>query len=198
MLQLEAINKVLRAGQINAVASLSSPDRFTSRAIVILEQEKLRVLEKGWDFNTDYEFTLSEAAGSIAVPASALAIDVWPQNSGKDTVARNGVLYNKTDNTATWPTGTTIKCEIVRDITFDNCPLVMQVYIVDCACLEFAITVTVDSSTAAQLREAKQRSWEEVKRRDTTQATYNPRRKGNLSKIVSRWAEIPDMGASTW
>jgi|GEM_PF-6339703 len=198
MLSLEATNKVLRAGQINPVASLSSPDRFTTRAIAILEQEKLRVLEKGWDFNTDYEYVLSESGGAIAVPTDALAIDIWPQNSGKDVVARSGYLYNKTDNTAVWATGTTIKAEIVRDITFDNLPPVMQTYIVDCACLEFAITVTVDAQTAGQLREAKQRSWEEVKRRDTTQASYNPRRRGNLAYIASRWFEFPGGGSTSW
>jgi len=180
---------------MQAVASLSSPDRMTTKAMTILDDTLTRELEKGWDFNSNYDEPLTAVAGAFTVPAGTLSLDVRPDQSSKDIVVRNGALYNKTNNTAVF-TELTIKVDRVIAITFDNCPLVFQEWAVADACVRFAVEVSVDPQIANQLRASAARAWREAKARDTQQSSLSIYRRWPLNMISRRWPTLA--GAWPW
>ena len=196
---LEAVNRILRVGQINPVTSTTPPiDRYTALAVAILEEELVRVLTFGWYFNTDYNYQLNAVLGQIAVPADALSIDIEPQNSnGKDIVDRNGYLYDRTNNTATF-TESYIKATVVRYVTFDNCPLEIQEYIITCAQLEFASKATVDQATVYNIEKTKMDRWQALKRADTTKDSLNTQNRYPINQIARTWPIIGHESQEQW
>jgi hypothetical protein len=199
MTQLEGVNRILRAGQINPVSSVTSPlDRFTHRAVTILEEELRRTLQLGWGFNTDHDFELTAVAGVFSAPADSLSTDILPHNSnGKHIVVRAGVLYDVTNNTGTF-TETTLKAKIVRYIAFEDCPLVAQDFIVASARMEFAATVTVDDATFMKLRREKFDAEGALRRGDTSQESLNSHSRYPIAQIAATWPPLGGASEHPW
>lgn len=197
MLRLDAVNRILVSAQMQPVATLSSPDRLVSKATTILDDTVLRELERGWDFNTDYDYELTPTASEFILPTtpwSVLALDIRRVNSyGKDIVVRDGKLWDRTNHTSTF-TEATINADITWDIDFDNCPLVFQEYAVACASVRFAVEVSVDPSIAQQLRVNEARTWAALKQRDTQQAELTVYDRWPLNSIASKWPGIHPKG----
>lgn len=189
MNELEAVNRILRAGQINRVLSLATSDRFVIRAFDMLQESRVRCLEKGWQFNTDLEFELTPVAGEIAVPVDTLSLDVLPDQGSGRIVVRSGQLYDLESNSDD-DFDTPIKCKIVRDIGFDDLELVFQEYIVACASVEFAKTVAVDLEVSRQLQSDEYRAWHMLKQRDTQQSSASTGQQYPLAQIASNWPII--------
>lgn len=195
MLRIDAINRVLVSAQLQPVTTLAAPDRFVSKAATIVDDTVLRELEKGWNFNTDYNKPILAVAGIIATPTGTLSIKVRPENAnGKDITERNGQLYDKTNRTNVF-TEAQILCDVSIEITFDNCPRWFQEYVVSSASAEFAIKVSVDPQIAAQL----QREWYEARARmkgaDTEQSGSSLFGRGPLWNIARRWPRLNGWGS---
>lgn len=198
MLELDAVNRVLVSAQMQPVTALSSPDRMTAKANQILTDTSAREQEKGWEFNSNYDVTLTLSAGNFNVPTTpwtVLSLDVRPDQSSKDIVVRDGKLYDRTNNTFTF-TEATIDVDITYLITFDNLPLVFQEYVVACAAVRFAIEVSVDKETATALRGYEARAWRELKARDTQQSSLTIYNRWPLNAISRRWPTL--FGPSSW
>lgn len=193
MLILDGVNRILVSAQMQPVASLSSPDRLTSKAQQILEDTTDRELERGYDFNQDYDYTLTPTASQFPIPTSpwtVLSLDIRPENSnGKDLVVRDGKLWDRTNHTATF-TESTFKADITWAIDFDNCPLVFQEYVVACASVRFAVEVSVDPMVAQQLRANEARAFHNLKSRDTQQASLTILNRWPLNAIARKWPRI--------
>lgn len=193
MIQLDAVNRILTSAQMPTVASLSSPDEFTSKAITILEDTKKRTLEMGWDFNQDYDYSLTPTANEYPLPTTpwtVLALDITDANAGgKDIVVREGQLYDRTNNTFTF-TETELLATITWNIDFDDLPLVAQEYIVACASVKFAVHVSVDGATAQFLRLEEARAWARLKQADTQQGEKSPMKRNPLYNIARKWPVI--------
>lgn len=193
MLRLDAVNRILVSAQMPTVTTLSSPDRLVAKAITILDDTVLRELERGWDFNTDYNYELTPTASEFIIPTtpwSVLALDIRRENSyGKDIVVRDGKLWDRTNHTDTF-TESTIKADITWDIDFDNCPLVFQEYAVACACVRFAGEVSVDPQIVQQLRVNEARAWQALKQRDTQQSETTVYDRWPLNEVSRRWPRI--------
>lgn len=190
MLILDAVNRVLVSAQLQPVTTLASPDRLVSKANTIIEDVRRRELEKGWNFNEEYDLPVAAVATIIAVPASTLAVDIRPENcGGKDIVVRNGQMYNRTDLTNDFGTQT-LKLDVIYDITFDNCPLVFQEYVVACASVKFAVQVSVDPDTARQLRSDEARAWQRLRQSDTQQSSLSVLNRYPIVQIARRWPQI--------
>lgn len=193
MLELDAVNRILTSAQMPVVASLSSPDEFTSKAITILADERKRILEQGWDFNQDYDYVLTPTAGEYILPTTpwaVLAIDIPSWNSaGKDIVQRDGQLYDKTNNTFTF-TETTLKATITWDIAFVDLPLFAQEYVVCCSAVRFGMHVAVAPEIVQFLRLEESKAWARMKQADTQQSEASPLRRYPLAMIASKWPPI--------
>jgi hypothetical protein len=187
--ELEAVNRILVSAQMQPVTTLSSPDRDTSKADQMLLDTNAREQERGWDFNSDYNVTLTAVASNFTVPTTpwtVLSLDVRPDQSSKDIVVRDGKLYDKTNNTFTF-TETTIDVDITYLITFPNLSLVFQEYVVACACVRFAEEVSVDPMIAQQLRANEARAWQRVKQADNQQSRQSIYYRWPLNWISRRW-----------
>ncbi len=199
MNELEAVNRILVSAQMQPVASLSSPDRMTSKAQQILTDTSLREQERSWDFNSDYEFELTASAGQFTIPTTpwtVLSLDIQPYNSnGKDIVVRDGKLWDRTNHTFTFAE-TTIKVDITWAIDFDNCPLVFQEKAVAAACVRFAIEVSVDPQIAAGLVQNKRDAEALLRVRDTAQSSQSIYDRWPLSEVSRRWNTL--LGRGRW
>lgn len=93
----------------------------------VLDAETLKVLAKGWAFNTDKEVEMTpDVDGKIAVPPGTLQID--PTDSREDYVQRGAFLYNKIKKTDVFTS--TVKCDVVKAFAFEDCPYMVQRIIV--------------------------------------------------------------------
>lgn len=198
MNELAGVNRVLVSAQMQPVATLTAPDRMTAKAQTILADTSAREQDRGYDFNSNYDVTLTLSSGNFNVPTTpwtVLRLDVRPDQSSKDIVVRDGKLYDKTNNTFTF-TEATIDVDIVYLITWDNLPLVFQEYAVACACVRFAVEVSVDPEIARQLRANEARAWVELKKADTQQSSQTMFNRWPLNWVSRRWPRLT--GGQVW
>jgi Tail tubular protein len=93
----------------------------------VLDAETLKVLAKGWAFNSEKEVELMpDADGRIAVAPNTLQID--PSDPREDYVQRGAFLYNKNKKTDVFTKP--VKCDVVKAFTFEECPYMVQRIIV--------------------------------------------------------------------
>lgn len=193
MLRLDAINRVLVSAQLVAVSSLSSPDEMVSKAITIFDDVTRKELERGWDFNTDYDYALSPTLSQFPLPTTpwaVLACNIRPSNSGgKDIVVREGKLYDKTNRTFTF-TESEIKADLTWDIDFDDLPLVMQEFIISAASVKFSVQVSVDPALTAQLRVEERDAWSRLKQSDSQQSEASVYQRYPLAQIARNWIPL--------
>lgn len=97
------------------------------QADALIESTKEEILAEGWSFNTDSDWTLSpDTDNYIVVPPSALRVD--PSDETSNYIRKAGRLYDK-DN-RTYKITTSVDCDVVWNIDFDEIPSIMQKYIV--------------------------------------------------------------------
>jgi hypothetical protein len=93
----------------------------------VLDAETLKVLAKGWAFNSEKEVELSpDVNGKIAVAPETLQID--PSDSHADCVQRGAFLYDKAAKTDVFTKP--VKCDVVKAFAFEDCPYMVQRIIV--------------------------------------------------------------------
>lgn len=125
--KLQAINEILTAAGEQAVLTLVTGAADSTNAETILNQETLKVLAKGWVFNTENGIEIQpDASGRIAIPADAIRVD--PQDQSVNLVERGGYLYDPIKRTNV--IGKAIKLNIIRSLSFEDVPYSVQDYIV--------------------------------------------------------------------
>lgn len=131
--RLEAVNQVLAAISQAPQASLSgNTSKWAQVAINLLDEVDRRVQLEGWDFNLEYEYTISaNISGEVEVPTSCTAFDVdyepW-------VVLKGNRLYDKKEKTFVLneaKTGT-----IKFQVDFDDLPDVAKQHMVALAAYE--------------------------------------------------------------
>lgn len=125
--KLQAINEILTAAGEQAVLTLVTGAADSTNAETILNQETLKVLAKGWVFNTENGIEIQpDANGRIAIPVDAIRVD--PQDQSINLVERGGFLYDPVKRTNV--IGKAVKLNIVRSLSFEDVPYTVQDYIV--------------------------------------------------------------------
>lgn len=93
----------------------------------ILDAATLKVLAKGWDFNTDENIVLTpDVDGKIALGNNVLRID--PQDRKRDITHRGGFLFDKGAQTFVFDSPVTLHRIIA--LPFEECPYHVQTEIV--------------------------------------------------------------------
>jgi hypothetical protein len=124
-----AINIILQVlGEQTIEGDLSIEGIYEAeQADIIIEATKEEVLAEGWSFNTDENWALAiDTEGYITTPSTALRID--PSSPSANIIVKGGKLYDKTNQTYKFTTS--VGCDIVWDLDFDELPLPAQQYIV--------------------------------------------------------------------
>lgn len=96
-------------------------------ADLLIETTKTEILEEGWSFNTDENWEmLPDVNGYIVIPTTALRID--PSSTGTNAIRKDGKLYDKDNQTYIFESS--VECDVVWDVDFDDLPSIMKSYIV--------------------------------------------------------------------
>jgi hypothetical protein len=125
--ELEAINYILGAVGQAPVTTLDQLNPDVAIAYDTLLHSNRQVQEEGWTFNREYEYPFTpNNSGHIIIPSNVLELDLsdTQENSGIDSVRRDGRLYNKTQHTFTWPGQ--VKCDVLWLLKYDDVPKPVQ------------------------------------------------------------------------
>jgi hypothetical protein len=129
--KLDAVNMILWSIGETPVNSLDvSGIRDVAIAELKLDETTRRVLNKGWDFNTDDEWELAaDGSGHVLIPANALRVD--PMDRSKRYVVRDDAgqrkFWDKDEHT--YVIGETVEVKIVWAYEFDEIPESGRMYI---------------------------------------------------------------------
>lgn len=119
--ELEAINQILSSigeSPINSLADELPDDAALAQKELHLASKEIQL--KGWNFNTDTNYTLArDSDNKIPIPSDTLRVTAMP-NTTTDVVQREEYLYDKTSHSYYFDDG--VKCEIVWYLAFDKLP----------------------------------------------------------------------------
>jgi hypothetical protein len=95
-------------------------------ADLLIETTKTEILEEGWSFNTDENWEmLPDVNGYIVIPTTALRIDA--SSTDTNVIRKDGKLYDKDNQTYIFESS--VECDVVWDVDFDDLPTIMKSYI---------------------------------------------------------------------
>lgn len=124
----EAINICLQViGEQTLIEGEAVDGLFEAeQADFLIEQTKKELLAEGWSFNTDssWEYT-PDSNGYITITEDVLRID--PSSTSSNIIRKDGKLYDKTNQTFVFESS--IECDVVWEIDFDDIPYIAQKYI---------------------------------------------------------------------
>lgn len=125
--RLQAVNQMLTpVGETVILVEVAGAGDYANCSAV-LDAETLKVLGKGWAFNSEKEVEYTpDVDGKIAVPPNVLTID--PSDRREDYVQRGGFLYNKIKRTDLFTAP--VKCDVILAFPFEDCPYMVQRQIV--------------------------------------------------------------------
>lgn len=142
--QLQAINQMLTGIGQAPVVSLEIANPEIATAVSILRAVNREVQGEGWHFNTEVKYPFTpDTNGEIVIPSNVLQLsDNKYENVQKyQTVIRDGKLYDKISHSYTFPTDSSILCDVVWLFNFEDLPQVFQDYITQRATRIFAASV---------------------------------------------------------
>lgn len=97
--ELAAVNRILAAQGLPPVATLEGDtSKNTQIALNVLRQTSLDVQSEGWNFNTEYDYVLSQdaASGEVPVPSNVIR---WFSDLEPQLVQRGDRLYDRLKQT---------------------------------------------------------------------------------------------------
>ena len=128
MTELEAINDMLSLIAETPLASLDEVDSVADAQIArqLLSRESRAVQESGWSWNTETNYTLNpDNDGNIQLPSNTLDVD--PVDQSVDYVARQGKLWDRTNQTFTITEAVLVNIKLLY--AFDDLPPTARRYI---------------------------------------------------------------------
>lgn len=126
---LDAVNDMLRSigqGAVNTLDEFAGADAANAAACLV--QTSREVQERGWYFNTDYDYPfLPDTEGAIALPSALLKYTpVWLE---RHIVERQRKLYDTKAHSFVFPQGTAVKGDVVWLFSFEELPQAARTYI---------------------------------------------------------------------
>jgi len=129
--EVQAVNTILSVmGEppINALDVAANQNVELAQAI--LREISLAVQSKGWHFNTERKITLTrDGSNEFPVPVNALEVDTVYTDTDVDVVQRGSRLYNRTDQTYSFPDNATMLADVIYGLEWDELPEAARQYI---------------------------------------------------------------------
>lgn len=129
--KLDAVNSMLFAIGESPVNTLEGGNAVDAvMAEQVLDTVSREVQSEGWPFNSDTCFPLTRPMLEpfyIYVPETALACD--PTDKHSNIVVRGDKLYDRDNHSFIFPEPTTVECDIVWLLPFDELPETAKRYI---------------------------------------------------------------------
>ena len=151
--ELQAINQMLAAVGQAPVTSIdvdqnddpTNPDVAMARET--LRQVSKEVQAEGWTFNREYHYPIvPNIDGEIVIPLNVLQMDLDEDvvsNKDKDSIRRDGKLYDRRNHTFNWGT-TTVYCDILWMFDWDDLPGPVLDYILAKASAKYSLRIVGD------------------------------------------------------
>ena len=145
--QLDAVNEMLMSVGQTPVTQLEATNPDVALAFETLTQVSRGVQAEGWTFNREYHlstFTPDSTTKRIQIPDNVLQIDLSDNHSNrsKDTVRRDGYLYDRENHTFEWDS--TPEVDVVYFYDWGDLPKPIRDYIVARAAAIFSSRIVGD------------------------------------------------------
>ena len=171
--ELEAVNLALRNIGESPVASLlgAAGDIFVIGAQETLKEVVREVQGKEWQFNRDYDYTMSpDGSGYINITSQMTSVDSTYKTD--DYVVRQNKLYDRSKKTFIFTED--VKVNVKWEFTFEELPQYMRQYIAVKAARRFAARQLGDVTNAQLTQDDEDEAKVEAKRQDLKNAGLNP------------------------
>ena len=113
------------------VESQTNPD--VAIALNTLREVSREVQSEGWSFNKEYDYPITpDTSNEVIIANNILQIDLnqsYTQNMGRDSIDREGKLYDKTAHSFIW-TDATLYVDVIWYFDWPSIPTVIQAFIV--------------------------------------------------------------------
>lgn len=139
--KLALVNRCLQAIGESPIPDGSIPSEFplgsdTQVASSIVDDTWIEVLNRGWWFNTDVNFTLTpDSDGFIAFPATVLRIDTTGSRTGGRYIKRQDMLYDRYEQSFIFEDP--IKISLIWATNYSDLPVAAYEYIATRASRKF-------------------------------------------------------------
>jgi len=173
--ELDAVNMMLSiAGEapVNSIIGTGLGD--VAVAVQCLTEASRMVQEKGWTFNTDYEYELVPDATTkqIVLPTNVLRCE-FTDKFTYDVTVRGQVVYDRYNKTYEFPSVTSIKATIVWFMPFEMMPQAARQAIAIKASRIFQRRVFGDSSMNGYTQEEEYQAFSSLQDQDCDVGDYN-------------------------
>ncbi len=137
--RLEAVNtmmSVIGEAPVNTLDAASQTSDVIM-AMKILDEVSREIQSAGWNFNREYEVSLSpNTSNEIVLSENVARIDVEPENAGTTQYIQRGQkIYNKTDKTFTITDA--LKCTVIYLLDWTDLPQAARQYVMIRAARKF-------------------------------------------------------------
>ena len=176
---LDNATDIYRKNDDNTYTQLNVPTNpDVAMAQLTLNELSREIQSEGWCFNREYEYLMTPDATTkkIAYPQNIMQIDLSnaPKNKSKygnkESVRRDGFLYDKTAHTFEWDEA--VYCDILWLFEWDNVPRPIQNYIINKASAVYSLRLIGDQGLYQSLLLRAQESMQAALEYDTQQGDY--------------------------
>ena len=155
--ELPAVNQILAACGQAPVTSLDQTNTDVAIAYDTLIETSREVQSEGWTFNKEahYEFT-PDSNNEIKIPNNVLQLDLShnANNGNKQSVRRQGKLYDKEEHTYEWTDGA-VECDVVWLFDWVDLPRPIQDYITARAATKTSSRIVGDQGQYQMLQQSE-------------------------------------------
>lgn len=181
----QAINEILQVlGEQIVEGDLSIEGIYEAeQADLNIEIVKEEILSEGWSFNTDTNWEFSpDTDNYIVIPTTVLRVD--PSVQGNDIIRKDGKLYDK--GNFTYKFNTSVSCDVIWNLDFDDLPLIAQRYITLRAARITYQRLIGDNSTLEILLRDEDQALLKLRQHEDDIQDYNIFDDTTVSRIITR------------
>lgn len=169
--ELSVINAMLGSlGMTALTANDTSHPRYIQANAKLTEVDG-ELQNMGWWFNKVVQTLQANAEGEI--PFSSNAVHVDPTDRALNYVMRNLKLYDLKNATFIIGIGSSVECNVVYQLPYDELPPVMQVHLKDRARYDFYLDQDGSDPKLTKYAELAAQSWVKLKQEHNRNADLN-------------------------
>ncbi|ANS06233.1 hypothetical protein HOR19_gp40 [Phage MedPE-SWcel-C56] len=180
--ELTIINSMLSAIGVDGLTGADSDHPDWVKANGKLQEVMFSTLKLGLWFNTSYPVWSPNSEGEIYVPNGTLHND--PCDTRLNYVKRGRRLFDMTNRTFQFATGTTVKVKHVVELDLSDLPASAQDYVKHRARYDFAVDEEMPEGKLNRLEDAKMQAWVELWREHLKNTDTNALNSPQASRIA--------------
>lgn len=162
---------------VDEVSQIVQTNPEVAIAVNTLTEVSREVQSGGWSFNKELSVEVTcDGNGEYKINPNILQIDLSPgsfANSGRDSIRKDGKLYDKINHTFNWGANAVLVCDVIYFYKWDDLPVAWQDYIVAKATYMFAQRVVGDPQQVSLLQAFSEQCRATAMQYETEQGDYS-------------------------